>query len=170
MAYHKFVPVPVIDTVFILTAIFAGVSAFVGIKRLWSGMKAQAGEMKSSGNLVGDIISSVTTILAHSKFADCNVNRLRQWGHMILFYSFAGLAVVTTWAIIYLYGYELLGIQAFGPFHFGESPYPNSRSREDPGAGQLHRICGRLHHHSVSTGLPRQARRAWVPISTGYSS
>jgi quinone-modifying oxidoreductase subunit QmoC len=126
MAYHKFVPVPVIDTVFILTAIFAAVSAFVGIKRLWSGMKAQAGEIKSSGSLVGDIISSVTTILAHSKFADCNVNRLRQWGHMILFYSFAGLAVVTTWAIIYLYGYELLGIQAFGPFHFGESPYPNS--------------------------------------------
>ncbi|HTP02403.1 MAG TPA: quinone-interacting membrane-bound oxidoreductase complex subunit QmoC [Anaerolineales bacterium] len=126
MAYHKFVPVPVIDTVFILTAIFAAVSAFVGIKRLWNGMKAQAGGMQSSGNLVGDIISSVTTILAHSKFADCNVNRMRQWGHMLLFYAFAGLAVVTTWAIVYLYGYELLGIQAFGPFHFGESPYPNS--------------------------------------------
>jgi quinone-modifying oxidoreductase subunit QmoC len=126
MAYHKFVPVPVIDTVFILTAIFAAVSAFVGIKRLWNGMKAQAGEMKSSGNIVGDVISSVTTILAHSKFADCNVNRMRQWGHMLLFYSFAGLAVVTTWAIVYLYGFELLGIQAFGPFHFGESPYPNS--------------------------------------------
>jgi quinone-modifying oxidoreductase subunit QmoC len=126
MAYHKFVPVPVIDTVFILTAIFAAVSAFVGIKRLWSGMKAQAGEMKSSGSIVGDIISSVTTILAHSKFADCNVNRLRQWGHLLLFYSFAGLAVVTTWAIVYLYGWEFFGIQAFGPFHFGESPYPNS--------------------------------------------
>jgi quinone-modifying oxidoreductase subunit QmoC len=125
MAYHKFVPVPVIDTVFILTAIFAAASAFVGIKRLWSGMKAQAGEMKSSGNIVGDVVSSVTTILAHSKFADCNVNRLRQWGHMLLFYSFAGLAVVTTWAIVYLYGNELLGIQAFGKFHFGESPYPN---------------------------------------------
>jgi quinone-modifying oxidoreductase subunit QmoC len=126
MAYHKFVPVPVIDTVFILTAIFAAASAFVGIKRLWSGMKAQAGELKSTGNLTGDIISSVTTILAHSKFADCNVNRTRQWGHMLLFYSFAGLAVVTTWAIVYLYGFELLGIQPFGPFHFGESPYPNS--------------------------------------------
>jgi quinone-modifying oxidoreductase subunit QmoC len=126
MAYHKFVPVPVIDTVFILTAIFAAASAFVGIKRLWSGMKAQEGEMKSTGNLVGDIIASVTQILAHSKFADCNVNRVRQWGHMLLFYSFAGLAVVTTWAIVYLYGFELLGIQPFGPFHFGESPYPNS--------------------------------------------
>ena len=126
MAYHKFVPVPVIDTVFILTAIFAVASAFVGIKRLWSGMKAQAGELQSTGNLGGDIISSITTILAHSKFADCNVNRMRQWGHMLLFYSFAGLAIVTTWAIVYLYGFELLGIKAFGPFHFGESPYPNS--------------------------------------------
>ena len=126
MAYHKFVPVPVIDTVFILTAIFAATSAFVGIKKLWNGMKAQAGEVTSSGNLIGDIISSITTILAHSKFADCNVNRLRQWGHMALFYAFAGLAVTTTWAIIYLYGWEFLGIQAFGPFHFGEAPYPMS--------------------------------------------
>jgi len=126
MAYHKFVPVPVIDTVFILTAIFAAVSAYVGIIRLWNGMKTQAGAMSSSGSLMGDIVSSVTTILAHSKFADCTVNRTRQWGHMLLFYSFAGLAVVTTWAIVYLYGFELLGIQPFGPFHFGESPYPNS--------------------------------------------
>jgi len=126
MAYHNFVPVPVIDTVFILTAIFAGVSAFVGIKRLWSGMKAQAGGAQGTGSLLGHIVPAVTTILAHNKFADCTVNRLRQWGHLLLFYSFAGLAVVTTWAIAYLYGHELLHIQAFGPFHFGEAPYPNS--------------------------------------------
>jgi len=126
MAYHKFVPVPVIDTVFILTAIFAVISAFVGIKRLWTGMKAQVGELKSSGSLSGDIIASVIEILSHSKFADCTVNKGRQFGHMLLFYAFAGLAIVTTWAIVYLYGFELLGIQPFGPFHFGESPYPIS--------------------------------------------
>jgi quinone-modifying oxidoreductase subunit QmoC len=45
---------------------------------------------------------------------------------MALFYAFAGLAVTTTWAIAYLYGWEFLGIQAFGPFHFGEAPYPMS--------------------------------------------
>ncbi|HUI46057.1 MAG TPA: quinone-interacting membrane-bound oxidoreductase complex subunit QmoC [Nitrospirota bacterium] len=126
MAYHKFVPVPVIDTVFILTAIFAVASAFVGIKRLWNGMKAQAGTMKSTGSLGGDIIASITEILGHSKFADCTVNKGRRLGHMLLFYAFVGLAVVTTWAIVYLYGFELLGIQPFGPFHFGESPYPMS--------------------------------------------
>ena len=127
MAYHLFMPVfPQIDVTFTLTAIFAAISAFVGIKRLWAGMKSQAGEMQSSGSLVGDIISSVTTILAHSKFADCNVNRLRQWGHLLLFYAFAGLTLTTMWAVAYLYGNEIFGIQAFGPFHFGESPYPMS--------------------------------------------
>ena len=127
MAYHFFMPVfPHIDVTFILTAIFAAASAFVGITRLWAGMKAQGGELKSSGNLVSDVISSVTTIMAHSKFADCNVNRLRQWGHMALFYAFAGLAVTTTWAIIYLYGNHFLGIKAFSVFNFGEAPYPMS--------------------------------------------
>ncbi len=127
MAYRMFMPVfPQIDVTFTLTAIFAVISAFVGIKRLWAGMKAQAGGLQSSGSLVGDIISSVTTILAHSKFADCNVNKLRQWGHLLLFYAFAGLTLTTIWAVCYLYGNELFGIQPFGPFHFGESPYPNN--------------------------------------------
>lgn len=125
MAYHLFMPVfPHIDVTFILTALFAAVSAFVGIKRLWSGMMAQAGDIQSSGSLIEDIKDSIKTILAHSRFADCNVNSLRRWGHLLLFYSFAGLAVVTTLAIVYLYGHKFFGIPAFGPFHFGESPYP----------------------------------------------
>jgi quinone-modifying oxidoreductase subunit QmoC len=117
-------PVPAIDIIFILTALFAAASAFVGIKRLWSGMKATAGSAGGSGSPMSHVVPAVTTILAHKKFADCTVNRLRQWGHLLLFYAFAGLAIVTTWAIAYLYGHELLGIEAFGPFHFGEAPYP----------------------------------------------
>jgi quinone-modifying oxidoreductase, subunit QmoC len=127
MAYHLFMPVfPHIDVTFILTAIFAGFSAFMGIKKLWAGMKANAGDAAGSGSPFSHIVPAVATILAHKKFADCNVNRLRQWGHLLLFYSFAGLAVVTTWAIVYLYGNEFLGIKAFGVFNFGESPYPMS--------------------------------------------
>jgi quinone-modifying oxidoreductase subunit QmoC len=126
MAYHKFVPVPVIDTVFILTALFAAVSAFTGIKRLWAGMEATTGGVQGSGSPLSHLMPAISEILAHKRFADCTVNKGRQLGHMLLFYAFAGLAVVTTWAIVYLYGFELLGIQPFGPFHFGESPYPMS--------------------------------------------
>jgi quinone-modifying oxidoreductase, subunit QmoC len=127
MAYHLFMPVfPQIDVTFTLTALFAVVSAFVGIRKLWAGMKNNAGSVQGSGSPVGYIVPAVTQILAHSKFADCNVNRMRQWGHMFLFYAFAALAVVTGWAIVYLYGHEIFHIEAFGPFHFGESPYPMS--------------------------------------------
>jgi quinone-modifying oxidoreductase subunit QmoC len=127
MAYHLFMPIfPQIDVTFTLTALFAVISAMVGIKRLWSGMKAQAGELKSEGSLKSNIIASVTQILTHSKFADCTVNRLRQFGHLLLFYSFAGLTLVTMWAVGYLYGHEIFHIKAFSVFHFGESPYPNS--------------------------------------------
>ncbi len=126
MAYHLFMPVfPQIDVTFILTAIFAGLSAFVGIKRMWSNMKKHAVDAQPTGSVMGSIISAFTQIFTHTKFADCTVNRLRQWGHLLLFYAFAGLFVTTSWAVFYLYGHEWFGIPAFGPFHFGEAPYPN---------------------------------------------
>jgi quinone-modifying oxidoreductase, subunit QmoC len=96
----------------------------VGIQRLWSGMKTHAGGMKPGGSLSENITSSVKTILAHSKFADCSVNRLRQWGHMLLLYSFIGLAVSGLWDLVYVYGNKILGIQPFLIFNFGEGPYP----------------------------------------------
>jgi len=102
--------------------------------------------MQSSGSLIGDIISSVTTILAHSKFADCNVNRLRQWGHMACSMP-SRPCCHHDLAIIYLYGWEFLGIQAFGPFHFGEAPYP-SPIHENACASQLDRFCSRHRDYS----------------------
>ncbi|MEK6698997.1 MAG: quinone-interacting membrane-bound oxidoreductase complex subunit QmoC [Nitrospirota bacterium] len=126
MVYHKFVPILAIDIIFTLTAAFAAFSAFVGIKRLWNGMKGQAGEMKSSGDLKGNIIASLTQILTHAKFADCSVNRLRQFGHLFLFYSFIGLATTTAWAVVYIYGHKIFGIEPIGPLHFGLSPFPNN--------------------------------------------
>jgi len=126
MSYSNFMPVwPQIDATFMLTAAFAAFSAFVGIKRLWSGMQATNGG-QGSGSPFSHVVPAVTEILAHKKFADCSVNRLRQWGHLLLFYAFAGLAVVTTVAIVYLYGWKFFGIEPFGPFNFGQSPYPMS--------------------------------------------
>ncbi|OGW46004.1 MAG: hypothetical protein A2078_04895 [Nitrospirae bacterium GWC2_57_9] len=127
MAYHFFMPVfPHIDVTFMLTALFAAVSAFVGITRLWSGMKKNAAGAQGTGSPFSHIVPAFTQIFAHKKFTDCNVSKLRKWGHLLLFYAFAGLFVVTVWAVGYLYGHEFFHIPAFGPFHFGEAPYPNS--------------------------------------------
>ena len=120
MVYHMFAPAEphmyapfVLKMIFGLTAVFSILSALTGIKRLWSGMKAQAGDVKSGGNLTGDIISSAKTIFAHSKFADCNVNRLRQWGHLLLVYSFVGLSISGIWALIYSYLFNFTGPYPF---------------------------------------------------------
>jgi quinone-modifying oxidoreductase subunit QmoC len=116
MVYHMFAPAEphmyapfILKLIFGLTAVFSLLSAVVGVKRLWSGMKAYAGEVKTGENLMGDIIASVKTIFAHSKFSDCNVNRLRQWGHLLLLYSFVGLAITGIWALIYSYLFNFTG-------------------------------------------------------------
>jgi len=121
IVYAKFIPVPYIDTVFILAASFAVVSFFLGIKNYWKDMGAG---MSLQGNLIASIKDTVIEILAHKKFQKCNVTKDRFTAHLLVFYAFVGLAITTTWAIAYLYGWELLGIEAFSIFHFGESPYP----------------------------------------------
>lgn len=123
IVYAKFIPVIAIDTVFILTAAFAVISFITGIKRYWAAMSSSTG-IAPKGDLMSSVKETIMEILAHKRFEKCNVTRDRKTSHLMVFYAFAGLAVTTTWAIIYLYGYELLGIGPIGIFHFGESPYP----------------------------------------------
>jgi len=121
IVYAKFIPVPYIDTVFILAASFAVVSFVLGIRKYWKDMGAG---LSLQGNLIESIKDTVIEILAHRRFQKCNVTKDRFTAHLLVFYAFVGLAITTTWAIAYLYGWELLGIEAFSIFHFGESPYP----------------------------------------------
>lgn len=110
IVYSKFMPVfPQIDVTFGAAAFFALVCFVVGIKRYWSAMSAG---MSIQGNLADSIKAAVTEILSHKKFEKCNVTKDRKTAHLLVFYSFIGLAMTTTLALIYLYG-----------FHY-DSPYP----------------------------------------------
>ncbi|MBF0558273.1 MAG: quinone-interacting membrane-bound oxidoreductase complex subunit QmoC [Nitrospirae bacterium] len=129
IVYAKFMPVfPQIDVTFGLAALFALACFVVGIKKYWSAMSAQldgsGAGAQLKGNLIGSVTATIIEILTHKRFQKCNVTKDRSTAHLLVFYAFAGLAITTTWAIIYLYGNEFLGITAFSLFHFGESPYP----------------------------------------------
>ncbi|MEJ2254655.1 MAG: 4Fe-4S dicluster domain-containing protein [Nitrospirota bacterium] len=67
---------------------------------------------KLAGGLVGSVITTIGEILGHGRFRKCDLTRPRSTSHMLVLFSFIGLAVTTTWALIYLYG---LG---------WDSPYP----------------------------------------------
>lgn len=122
IVYAKFMPVfPQIDVTFGLAALFALSCFVVGIKKYWAAMSAG---VQPKGNLMGSITATIVEILTHKRFQKCNVTKERSTSHLLVFYAFAGLAVTTTWAIMYLYGHEFLGITGSALFHFGESPYP----------------------------------------------
>ncbi len=110
IVYALFMPVfPYIDLTFGTVAFLAAVSFFFGIRKYWSAM---GGGMSMDGNIVNSVTETVSEILSHRRFQKCNVTKERSTSHLLVFYAFAGLAITTTWAIVYLYGFHR------------ESPYP----------------------------------------------
>ncbi len=124
------VPVPVIDTVFIACALFALLGFFAGVVRYWKDLKSgteistNPWQQKVKGPIPIIIMNTILEFMTHKRFDKCEVTKDRSTAHMFVFFGFVGLAITTTWAIIYLYGFELFNIQPFSVFHFGESPYP----------------------------------------------
>jgi quinone-modifying oxidoreductase subunit QmoC len=121
IVFANFIPIPFIDTVFILAALFALFGFVIGIKRYWSDMsRGGLGKWQKvyGGGYSGAIVNTVTEILSHRKFRQCDVAGGRATSHLLVLYSFIGLAVTTTIAIVYLYGFGW------------ESPYNFSSARD----------------------------------------
>jgi len=111
IVYEKLMPIPAIDTVFIAAALFASISFIGGIKRFWRAMHEATGLESTKGSVIPAIRDTIFEILGHRRFEKCDIQRGRSTGHKLVLWGFIGLAIVTTWAVIYLYG-----------FHW-ESPY-----------------------------------------------
>ena len=110
IVYSKFMPIfPAIDVTFGVTAFFAAVCFVLGIKKYWTDMSTG---VKVQGNLMDSIKATIIDIITHKKFEKCNVTKDRKTAHLLVFYSFVGLTITTTLAVVYLYGFGY------------ESPYP----------------------------------------------
>lgn len=109
IVYEKLVPIPAVDAVFISAALFASISFLGGIKRFWRTMHEATGRESISGSVIPAIRDTVFEIIGHSRFEKCDVTNDRSTAHKFVFWGFAGLAIVTTWAVIYLYGFHWEG-------------------------------------------------------------
>ncbi|MDP3048353.1 MAG: quinone-interacting membrane-bound oxidoreductase complex subunit QmoC, partial [Thermodesulfovibrionales bacterium] len=125
IAYSALLPSIYIDSVFVPIALFAVISLAMGISRYWKDMVRATGSAPK-GSISSAITATISEIIAHKRFEKCNVTKDRKLAHMLVFFSFIGLAITTAWAITYLYGpglMKLLGMQPFS-WMLGESPYP----------------------------------------------
>ncbi|MBM4145824.1 MAG: heterodisulfide reductase [Nitrospira sp.] len=125
IAYSALLPSLYIDGVFVPVFLFAVVSLLIGVTRYWKDMVQAAGG-KPKGSIGSAISATIGEILTHKRFEKCNLTVSRKLAHMLVFFSFIGLAITTAWAIMYLYGPPIMKFMGMEPFGWmlGESPYP----------------------------------------------
>jgi quinone-modifying oxidoreductase subunit QmoC len=97
---------------------FAGLLG--GLARFYRGMKAQDEAMGRPGPRQGFLPALMTAlgdVFTHRRFGDCGDQKQRKTSHMLTFYGFLALFVVTVWAVIDLYVMPALGVASMYPFN-----------------------------------------------------
>lgn len=105
IVYSKFMPEIYIEVIYIAISLFAALILAHGVFRCWAGMMAAGGigrsQMKKA--LLSTIVAIIVEILLHRRFAKCVVTKGRQISHLLVLYSFIGLAITAAWGVFYLY-------------------------------------------------------------------
>jgi quinone-modifying oxidoreductase subunit QmoC len=116
IAQAKFIHTTLVDIVMIPTFFFAvGVFA-LGLKRFLADIHKDAlisgktdKEKIDPKGFVEALIRVIPTILKHKKFSECGENTERATSHMMVFYGFVGLFIVTNIFFVVLYGFGIHG-------------------------------------------------------------
>ncbi|MFH1688256.1 MAG: quinone-interacting membrane-bound oxidoreductase complex subunit QmoC [bacterium] len=76
--------------------------ATIGVVRFWKTVEVVGGGMPATSarpGLLQSVVTVVKNIITHEKFSQCTQARSRSWSHMLVFFGFLALTVVTLWVI-----------------------------------------------------------------------
>jgi len=116
IAHHAFFHTWLVDLIFVPTSIFVLAVFALGLKRFIADIhqnallegKTNKQKIDPKG-FIEALIRVIPTILKHSKFSECGENSERGTPHMMVFFGFVGLAVVTGIFFVVLYGFGIHG-------------------------------------------------------------
>jgi quinone-modifying oxidoreductase subunit QmoC len=94
----------------------------VGLFRFWGAMKANDAALGREGPAMGFVpsaIRAVTTVLTHDRFGTCTDQGSRKPSHLMAFYGFLALFIVTSWAVADLYIMPMIAPEVFPQYPFG---------------------------------------------------
>lgn len=118
IAHHKFFHTWLVDLIFVPTAAWAAAVFALGLSRFMKDIHENAlieGKTDKEKIEIGGFLSALwkvlPTIFKHKKFSECGENEGRATSHLMVFYSFVGLFVVTNCFFFSLYA---LGVH--GPY------------------------------------------------------
>ncbi len=98
--YSKFFPHAWLNSSFSVITLISYGLAIVSLTRFIRDIKIQFPELKLKGGIILQLFRNAKTILSHKKFSNCIANSIRKWAHILVFYGFVLLLVVTIYAII----------------------------------------------------------------------
>jgi len=105
-----------VDMIFVPLSIWVVVVFGIGLKSFVNDMHKNAvleGKTDKKtleiGGLVRAIFTVLPTILKHNKFTECSENKERATSHLMVFYSFIGLFIVTSIFFVVLYVFQIHG-------------------------------------------------------------
>ncbi len=105
-----------VDLIFVPLSIWVGVVFALGLKRFVADIHANALAEKKTDKQTIDpkefvqaLIRVIPTVLKHKKFSECGENAERATPHMMVFFSFIGLAIVTGIFFVVLYVFGIHG-------------------------------------------------------------
>ena len=106
VVYSKFFPHAWLNGSFSLFFFGAIFGMIIGIRKYWKDMqKEHPGDIDKT-SFWSAFKLTFSELLSHRKFAMCRANRIRQVGHLMIFYGFMLLLFVTAFAIVALLFFE----------------------------------------------------------------
>ena len=123
--YADFFPHWLLIVYFTLLTGLAALVVLVGAVRFWNAMKAADASANGGTAVLGIVpsfINVVKSILTHDKFGKCTSQASRRVAHLMAFYGFTALFVVTVWAVFDLYVFPILGVDSMYPFGLLQVP------------------------------------------------
>ena len=105
-----------VDMIFVPLSIWVVIIFGIGLNRFVNDMHENAvleGKTDKKkleiGGLIRALFTVLPTILKHSKFSECSENKDRATAHLMVFYSFIGLFIVTSIFFVVLYVFQIHG-------------------------------------------------------------
>jgi quinone-modifying oxidoreductase subunit QmoC len=84
-------PIPILEALFFTVSGLVAVAFAISIRRFLAAMR-----QPGSGGVTQGLVPALRIIASHERFAQCADNRSRYWGHLLVLWGFAGLALVGT--------------------------------------------------------------------------
>jgi quinone-modifying oxidoreductase, subunit QmoC len=97
--YSKFFPHAWLNSSFSIITLLFYVMAFIGLNKFWKDLQSFRLETNQKLNFIQSFWKAKNDILFHNRFSKCDTNKSRKISHLLVFYGFVVLIIVTLFAI-----------------------------------------------------------------------